>query len=75
MLALLGRGTRNFERVLNEEPFLEGREDEEVLKALIVFDVVRGQESTNERERESEYRYVWKPHLNKEFILLTELQW
>lgn len=36
-----GLGARNCERVLRAEPFLEGREDEEVLKALIVFDVVR----------------------------------
>lgn len=36
---LLGR-ERGIVRVLRAEPFLEGREDEEVLRALIVFDVV-----------------------------------
>lgn len=51
---LLEGGTGNFERVLNREPFLELWQDEEVLKALIVFDVVRkrGQESTWQERRE-----------------------
>lgn len=34
-------GASNCERVLRAELFLEGREDEEVLRASIVFDVVR----------------------------------
>lgn len=45
---ILVRSKELYERELRAEPFLEGREDEEMLGALIAFDVVRkgGQEGT-----------------------------
>lgn len=62
LYALLVRGTRNLERVLNDQPFHGGQVDEEVLRAMIVLMLSQreGRRVLSEtmQGRKRQYRYV-----------------